>query len=434
MAFGKTADIIVIGAGPAGLGAGIALHDRALVLEQRRDAGGLSGTFELGGAIFDLGGHSFHTPHPAIRDLVVSATPMEEQRRQAWCFVEGEIIPYPFQRNFTALKDEAVREACRIGLERVGDGRGAPNFDRYIDERFGAGVARYFMRPYNQKLWGVDLSRLATDWTGERVASPSKIAERFSSEGGRRAPLQHDTSVGYPARGGFGEIFRALARQVPRLRFDQTVTRIDPRRRELTTAGGETLAWSQLISTLPLPSLLQLLPDVPKAIRQVVAELQVLPVSLACIALTGPLSTPMQRVYSPDPDIIGHKIVLNHNSSSYLRNLPRHGIQVEISGVRQETDDELIGLAVKSLHVIGLLRGEDEIATTRVIRLPLGYPVPTHGHAEIVGMASAWLEARGIRTLGRFGEWAYINSDEAIYRGLSLGARLAGDGGETSPR
>ena len=79
-------DAVIIGAGPGGLGAAIALGERASVLERDASPGGLCQTVELAGALFDLGGHSFHTPHKAIRDLVFAATPMEEQRREAWCF------------------------------------------------------------------------------------------------------------------------------------------------------------------------------------------------------------------------------------------------------------------------------------------------------------------------------------------------------------
>jgi protoporphyrinogen oxidase len=70
---GKT---LIIGAGPAGLGAGIALGSAALVLERGPSAGGLCQTIELAGAIFDLGGHSFHTPHQKFRDLVFHAIPL----------------------------------------------------------------------------------------------------------------------------------------------------------------------------------------------------------------------------------------------------------------------------------------------------------------------------------------------------------------------
>ena len=150
----------MIGAGPGGLGAVLALGDSAIVLESREAAGGLCGTVTLNGAIFDLGGHSFHTPYPAIRQLVFDALEMEEQNRDAWCWLNGEWVRYPFQQHFSELADSDSHHACQIGLEAAGGGQDAANFDEYLDRRFGRGITELFMRPYNRKLWGADLTRL----------------------------------------------------------------------------------------------------------------------------------------------------------------------------------------------------------------------------------------------------------------------------------
>src|SRR5262245_11804177 len=97
--------VIVLGAGPAGVAAGLALGERGLVLEARQTVGGLCQTIELDGAVFDLGGHSFHTPHAAVRELVFDALPMYEQKREARCYSHGVVIPYPFQEYFQQLPD-----------------------------------------------------------------------------------------------------------------------------------------------------------------------------------------------------------------------------------------------------------------------------------------------------------------------------------------
>jgi protoporphyrinogen oxidase len=435
-------DVVIIGAGPAGLGAALALQEKAVVLERRSDAGGLCQTVSLDGAVFDLGGHSFHTPHPEIRELVFGALPMDEQPRQAWCFLDGEWIPYPFQKNFTALRNPAVIEDCQSGLEGIDAGAVSKNLDEHIEHRYGAGIARHFLRPYNEKLWGKDLTRLSSDWTGERMAgartSPTGSPEIFVPQGGARTPLQADTRVAYPAQGGYGEIFRALAGRVPRLRFDESVGGIDVRHRSLTTSRGERIYWKNLVSTLPLPRLLDLLPDVPAPVRHSVDRLVALPLILVLLALKSRLDTPMQRVYCPGAETPGHKIVLNHNSSRFLRALPRHGILVEISkthgdgrattgeaGEAHATHAELSERVVRDLERMRLLRDRGEVTNTRIIEVPYGYPVPTHERASIVASARDWLAGHGIHTVGRFGEWAYINSDEALYRGLRIGAALA---------
>jgi protoporphyrinogen oxidase len=424
-----TADTIVIGAGPAGLGAALALGNSAIVLEGRQSVAGLCSTLTLDGAIFDLGGHSFHTPHPDIRDLVFDALDMEEQNRDAWCWLSGEWVRYPFQQHFSELADPAARQTCQAGLETAGGWERAANFDEYLDRRFGPGVTGLFMRPYNRKLWGADLGRLDASWAAERVAYPSGAPDNRTPERGRRTPLAKSATIAYPARGGYGEIFRALAQGVANLQLGQSVVSIDPRRSTLRTANGDVVPWLRIVSTLPLPALLRLLPNVPAAIASAVAELEALPITLVMVVLDGRYETSRQRIYCPDNDIPGHKIVLNHNSSRWLRALPRHGIQVELSelsAIREKTSSETLANAVVAgLLRMGLVASADRVRRAEVLRLPYGYPVPTHSRIPIVTKAQEWLSERRIYTVGRFGEWAYINSDEALYRGHCLGTKIA---------
>jgi protoporphyrinogen oxidase len=96
------------------------------------------------------------------------------------------------------------------------------------------------MRPYKRKLWAADLTRLNAEWVAERVAAPVGTAESSMSESRRRAPLPKEAVIAYPAKGGYGEIFQALARRVADLRFRQCVTSIDPPTSTLRTTNGET--------------------------------------------------------------------------------------------------------------------------------------------------------------------------------------------------
>jgi len=424
------ADTIVIGAGPAGLGAALALGDSAIVLESGQTVGGLCGTLTLEGAIFDLGGHSFHTPHPVIRRLVFDALEMEEQTRDAWCWLNGEWVRYPFQQHFSELADSDSRHACQIGLDTAGGWQDAANFDEYLDRRFGRGITELFMRPYNRKLWGADLTRLDTEWVAERVAAPVGTAESNMSESRRRSPLLREAVIAYPAKGGFGEIFQALARRVADLRFRQCVTSIDPQNSTLRTANGETASWRRIVSTLPLSALLRLIPNVPTAISSAVSELRAVPITLVMLVLDGRHETFRQRIYCPDKNIIGHKIVLNHNSSRWLRTLPRHGVQVELSEFnpfsgRSADLRSLVKAVVAGLLRMGVISSPDYVRRTKVLRIPFGYPVQTHSRGNIVALAQHWLSEHRIYTVGRFGEWAYVNSDEALYRGHCVGMKLA---------
>jgi protoporphyrinogen oxidase len=417
---------VVIGAGPAGIGVGLALKERAFVVDSSNQVGGICRSIELDGAIFDLGGHSFHTPHPEVRDLVFDALEMYEQKREARCYSFGKIIDYPFQRSYSQLMLPEIVQECEEGLSEVQDAKGASHFEEFIQRKFGRGIAKHFMLPYNQKLWGSDLTRLAADWVGERVASAKDSQEKFDQSGGKRKPLQSNTSVAYPAAGGFGRIMDVLGSRLHHVRLNTSVMGVDPILRTLQLSSGESLKWGQLVSTMPVTQLLKLLPNVPASLIDDANRLEVLSLAVVLVVIGHPVNTPIQRVYCADADIPAHKIAVNHNSSPYLRSLPHHGIMAEISRWPEKPlFNDLEKQTVDGLLKLQLIQSRDEVRMTKLIEVPYGYPVPTHDRDAIITRLKTWLEKHGIFTIGRFGEWAYVNSDEALHRGLKLGQSLA---------
>ena len=110
--------------------------------------------------------------------------------------------------------------------------------------------------------------------------------------------------------------------------------------------------------------------------------------------------------------------------------LPRHGVQVELSGFNPFSGwsadvRSLVKAVVAGLLRMGVISSPDYVRRTKVLRIPFGYPVQTHSRSNIVALAQHWLSEHRIYTVGRFGEWAYVNSDEALYRGHCVGMKLA---------
>ncbi|CAN5851851.1 FAD-dependent oxidoreductase [soil metagenome] len=421
------ADVVVLGAGPAGISAALALGPDTIVLERRHHVGGLANTFEMEGAVFDVGGHSFHTPHPEVRQLVFDSLDMYEQRREARCYAFGSMISYPFQKHFRELPNAMVVEECAHGLRDADDSEGAANFEEFLLKRVGSGIAEHFLLPYNRKLWGGDLKRLSADWVSQRVASPEGINQEFALSGGERKPLQSDSLVGYPARGGYGEILRALARKVKKLRFGIKVVRVDAERKKIATEDGEVFHWHRLISTVPVNELLKTMDRVPNSLLRDAQRLEYLSLKLALVVIGHPVDTEIQRIYAAEPRLPAHKIVINHNSSPYLRSLPHHGITGEVSySAEKELAPDIEERFLKSLVELKIIKDVKEALKTVCVDVRYAYPVPTPDRDNIIARLKHWLCEREIYTVGRFGEWTYINSDEAIYRGLNLGRSLNG--------
>lgn len=420
---------LVIGAGPSGLAVAFALQGNTLVLEKESRVGGLCRSLSHGGGTFDIGGHSFHTPYPEVRDLVrrLMGEDFYYQTRDARVHTEGILIPYPFQKHFRRHPDQAIVRRCADGLrDAVLHPDPAPrNLEEYIVGRFGRGIADHFLLPYNRKLWARDLSSIAPEWTKQRLVAPGE-REPFETSGGDRTPLQDDTVVAYPPRGGFEEFYRCFVPHIPAVELERRVVHLDTEKRIATTADGRRYGWAFLISTIPLPVLIPMIEGVPSDIRVLAEQLEHLSLRVELLLAGKTLETPIQRIYVHDREVPPHKIALNHNSSDALRERPCHAIMAEVSyGPDKTVDVEAIApKVIDFLCQIDVLDDPDDITWTGHIDVPFAYPVPTRESLTAVPALKEWLARRHIYSLGRFGEWKYDNSDACVASGLAIAPEL----------
>lgn len=415
-------ETVIIGAGPAGLAFAACHEGPTRIVEQDREVGGLCRSIAFGGAVFDLGGHSFHTPHPDVARLIDAVMPgrMETQRRDARIAFGGGLIDYPFQQHLDQIADAAIAAECRDTLPATpGAGADAEDFENWIERRFGTGVARHFMRPYNRKLWACDLGGMSCEWVSERIAGSQAAAEAE-----RRTPLHRDSLIAYPAEGGFGEIFRALARRAGPIDLGERVTFVDPVEKILRTDTGRPYRWNRLVSTMPLPTLLACIAGCPDDLRAAAATLAHVSLKIVMIAATKAAGERPQRLYVPDPDIPAHKIAFNHRSSTALRARPIEAAMCEISyspAKPAPPDGMLEREMVDWLGGRGLI---GEAIEVRTIDLPFAYPVPTKGRGETAARIQAHLAGLDIFSIGRFGGWNYANSDGCMHEAMALAERL----------
>jgi UDP-galactopyranose mutase len=426
----KKKNHLLIGAGPSCLA--YAVHSKAdcLILEKEARPGGLCRSVTVDGGVFDLGGHSFHTPHDEVFEMVQSALSggLSLQKRHATVFTHGKLIPYPFQKSFDQIPDPAVVAECQQGLDaRSGNGSVEPsNFEEFIIQKFGQGIADHFMLPYNRKLWACDIKMLSCEWTGQRVAEPkgsaSEVKFKTTGGGGDRKPLQSDSTVGYPTQGGFEEIFISMAKQAGRIEYCADVAYVDPLAKMVHCHNGSSYTYDRLISSMPLPDFLARVQGVPSHLIDLAAELECMSLRVEFLLVGRHLETEVQRIYCANPDIPPHKIALNHNSSDSLRAVDRHAIMAEVSISPQKPvkTDEIAPKTIDLLVNLGILDSPEDVIWTGHEDIHYGYPVYTHRRPAIIAEVKAWLAQHDIHTIGRFGEWEYINSDKCVLKGIQL--------------
>jgi protoporphyrinogen oxidase len=425
----REVEVLVVGGGPAGLATAYALQRDCVVVEKESRVGGLCRSIEHEGGVFDIGGHSFHTPHPEVFELVkdLLGDDLYLQTRDARVYTHGTLIPYPFQKFFDRLPDPDVVRECETGLREPPSDHGEPrDFEEYIIRKFGRGIADHFMLPYNRKLWARDISKISCEWTSERVAGAKGTKEKFEATDGRRRPLQPDTRVGYPRDGGFEKIYSALAARVPELVLNAEVVSIDPKDRRALTRTGAQYDWRVLVSTMPLPILTRIVKGTPKRIIEAADRLEYMSLRVELLLTKAPLETPIQRIYCADADVPPHKTAFNNNSSDLLRQRPHHGIMAEVS-VSEEKEvnvEEIAPKTIEFLCELGVLSKPEEIVWRSHVDVQYAYPVYTHERPGLLSEIKSWLQERGIFSTGRFGDWEYVNSDRCVMKGLTLGREL----------
>jgi len=448
--------ILIIGAGPCGLGAAWRLeelgHRDWLLLERETWPGGLAASFvDEAGFTWDLGGHVMFSHYDRFSEVVDGALAGEslEHEREAWIHVHGRFVPYPFQYNLHHLPT-AVRDACLAGLrdaarrggesgpstradEPVSSGRGPTNFGEWIDATFGTGIARHFMRPYNTKVWGRAPEELDWRWIGDRVAVPDV---RRVEENVRRN--RDDVSWGpnntfrFPRHGGTGTIWRAVAAGLPdeRLRLGAAAAAIDLDGRTCTTADGERLGYDQLISTMPLTELARIA-------GAAVPPLAATSVRVFGVGFEGHVPELLQTkcwMYFPDPECPFYRVTVFSNYSP--RNVPdasRHwSLMLEVCVPGPEDEPALWDRTLASAAKAGLVPEGARIISRWSRFAPFAYPVPTLGRDAALAEVLPGLAAAGVLSRGRFGAWKYEvgNMDHSFMQGVEAVDRIFRGGEE----
>ena len=434
--------IVIIGAGPTGLGAAYRLrelgHEDFVVLEAGRGPGGLASSESTArGFTYDIGGHVLFSHFRYFDELFdrVMGSDYQEILREAWIWILGRFLPYPFQNNVKDLPREALQE-CVLGVvraQRAGK-TDFENFEQMILGIFGEGIAKHFMMPYNFKVWAHPPRMLATGWIGERV--PVVDLERMLTNVIMdRADISWgpNNTFKYPRAGGTGGLFTRIAAPLePDIRYGARVTGVDARRRYVTLEDGTREGYDLLISTAPVDRLVQSMDDAPVGVREAAGQLLHSGSAIVGVGVRQPSPSTKCWMYFPESDCPFYRVTYLSNYSADVVPDPatHYSLLAEVSfsphkPVQRETVvEEVIDGFVRT----GLLSPGDraDIVDTHLILRDYTYPIPSLRRDDALAAIQPFLESRGIYSRGRFGAWKYEigNMDHSVQMGAEVVDRL----------
>lgn len=434
-----TKRIVIIGAGPTGLGAAYRLHELGYenwILYEKSDyvGGHSSSHVDPHGFVWDEGGHVIFSHYPYFDRLVDEMLGKEENHlvRESWIVRENSWIPYPFQNNLRYLSKE-IQLSCLLGAAKAasnGHLRKASNFREWILETFGDGIAEAFMFPYNAKVWTTPLDQMSKSWMAERVAVvdfkrmlENVLYERDDAAWGPNNKFR------FPLYGGTGEIYRRMAQRfAERIKTGKELAGVDAAKRRVSFGDGSGDAFDILISTGPLDLLIGMLQEKDGQLTGAATQLQHNNLLVLGIGLEKKIETGKCWIYFADQDMPCYRAT---HFSHYSRfNVPEgdtarySSLMCEMSFRAGESPDPAKTLD-QVIHYLIRTKMLDPVDREKIISryhrtVSYSYPIPTLGRDAALSTLQPALMKMGIYSRGRFGAWRYEigNMDHSVMMGV----------------
>ena len=413
-------DVLVLGAGLTGLNAALELQSHSAdyrLIERSNRVGGHAVTVEDDGFRFDRTGHLLHLRDVETRSQVldwIGSDHLEIQRRSV-IFSHGVFTRYPFQANAFGLPPEVAYECVQgfVDARLASADREPYNFEEYCLTQFGPGISKHFMLPYNSRLWGVPPSEITADWCHRFVPLP-RLEDVIAGAVGL-----HDRELGYNAdfvypRLGIGVLPASMHRDlIRRAELGVAPRRIDYRHKR-AHFRHETMAYEALVSSIPLPLLIELLDDPPADVAAAARALRSTHLWYLDLALRIPARLDHHWVYVPEVKYPFYRVGCYTNFSSALAPVGCSSLYVELVSREPPPIESVMHEVVPGLTEMGWLSGPGDIAFARLRRMDPAYVIFNHAYFRSLSVIKPFLEEEGIVTAGRYGDWNYSSMEDAL--------------------
>jgi protoporphyrinogen oxidase len=453
-------EVVVIGAGPAGLTAAYQLGKagvQSTVLESDDIVGGISRTVERDGWRFDIGGHRFFTKVQPVEDLwheILDDEDFMQRPRSSRIYYQGKFYDYPI-KPLNALRNLGLVEAIRCVISylwvRVRPPKDQSSLEGYVVANYGWRLYNHFFKTYTEKVWAVPPSAISADWGAQRIKGMSlwkavwePLRGRFA---GRRDKSKQVTSLieefQYPKLGPgmmWERCHELVAGQGSKVLMETPVVRIrhqGGRAVEVVarTGGAEsTFPADHVISSMPFPQLLRAMdPPAPAEVQRAADDLGFRDfLTVALVVPAEKVQWTDNWIYIHDPGVKTMRVQNFGSWSPYLVKDGRNVLGLEYTVYEGDeywsaSDDDLIAQGIEELARLGLMDPAD-VEKGYVVRMPKAYPVYDETYRENVEVLKGWIaeHAPNVHPVGRNGMHRYNNQDHSMFTAMLTAENILG--------
>ncbi len=427
--------IVILGAGLCGLSCAYHLNSDCEIYEKEEKTPQTTGAKSL---LWGIGpdGHLLHFKSNYVKNLVLKLLKqnIKPHKRNSWIYSYSSYSRYPFQANLHGLPPEVIKE-CLLELVKSSKNLNLTgnklnyisNFKEWIIAKFGEGIGKCFMTPYNCKFWTIPPEKLTCEWIDGFIPVPSleQILTGTIEDSGEL--LGYNATFWYPEKGGIEEVALVLSKETKgKIHLSREAVRIDLRKKELKFKTGDKEKFNTIISTIPLPDLIKIIKPLPGEIRNKTKKLKFTSIFLLNLAINIDNISDKHWIYFPEDKFIFFRVGFPRNFSNF--NTPRgySSIYVEVAYSKYKPIDKS---SIKKRIISDLIRakiipGQSVIEFEHPMDIKYGYVIYDKHYNETRRSILKFLEKNSIYSIGRFGGWRYMSMEDVILDGKKTAEKI----------
>jgi protoporphyrinogen oxidase len=274
---------------------------------------------------------------------------------------------------------------------------------------------------YTIKYHTTTAANMNTAWIGPRLYRASLEELLRGALDKNSGAVHYISNFRYPTHGGFAaylQPFTALAD----VKLGHRVTRIKLRDREIQFANGAVQPFGSIISSIPLPDLIPMIDDVPADISEAASRLACSEVVIVSLGIDRADLVDAHWTYFYERDYFLTRLSTPHLQSRF--NVPTGcgSLQAECYYSRKyrpldRKPEQCIQPVIDDLLRSGVLRESDKILFRHAMHIPYANVIFDLECQPAVSKVHDWLREVGVHYCGRYGDWAYIWTDQSFASG-----------------
>lgn len=416
---------VILGAGIAGISAAYHLKQKgesSVIFEKDNDWGGLCGFFEIDGFRFDRFVHFTFAKDEKIAELFAKSSPLYAHPPVSYNYWRGCWLKHPAQNNLAPLPiEEKVKIIDSFVNRPRKDVAEISDYAEWLSVQYGDYFAENFPFAYTRKYWGVEAKQLETKWVGNRLhvsPLPEVLRGAFAEQ---QENFYYTKFMNYPKKGGFRSIMNECRKGLD-IRLNKKAVRIDTAAKQVEFADGTVENYDNLISSLPLPEIIKMISDVPENVQNAAKQLRWTCGYQVSLGFNRPDVAKYLWFYIYDEDVPPARVYSPNLKSPDNAPDGCSSLQAEIffaNGAKVVDKNIILQKTVEKLKEICQFNDSDVVV--KDIRFePYANIIFTPEIYESRKVVREWLQAQGIKTIGRFGKWDYLWSHQAFESGMKV--------------